>query len=138
MNEFDHGRPVGLRFLGMSLAHCVEQLLQPRRICPLGPHWLGWRGTTRAIPAKPYMFHCKCSIRLHVGNRWIHREIACFGCVLADAEFDSERNHTFIRQQLHALSIIPAKRGKRPGPLWRSCPNARGLSAKEILSPCAH
>jgi IS5 family transposase len=38
------------------------------------------------------------------------------GCVLADAEFDSERNHTFIRQQLHAQSIIPAKRGKKT---WR-------------------
>jgi hypothetical protein len=32
------------------------------------------------------------------------------GCVLADAEFDSERNHTFCRQQLKANSIIPAKR----------------------------
>jgi hypothetical protein len=32
---------------------------------------------------------------------------------LADAEFDSERNHTSIRQQLHAQSVIPAKRGKR-------------------------
>jgi DDE family transposase len=32
------------------------------------------------------------------------------GCVLADAEFDSERNHTFCRQQLKADSIIPAKR----------------------------
>jgi len=35
------------------------------------------------------------------------------GCVLADAEFDSERNHTFVRQQLHARSVIPAKRGKK-------------------------
>ena len=35
------------------------------------------------------------------------------GCVLADAEFDSERNLTFVRQQLHALSITPAKRGKK-------------------------
>jgi hypothetical protein len=32
------------------------------------------------------------------------------GCVMADAEFDSERNHTFCRQQLKADSIIPAKR----------------------------
>jgi hypothetical protein len=32
------------------------------------------------------------------------------GCVLADAEFDCERNHTFCRQQLQAQSIIPAKR----------------------------
>jgi hypothetical protein len=38
------------------------------------------------------------------------------GCVLADAEFDSERNHTFVRHQLHALSVIPAKRGKKT---WR-------------------
>jgi hypothetical protein len=33
-------------------------------------------------------------------------------CVLADAEFDSERNHQHIRQQLKAQSIIPPKRGK--------------------------
>lgn len=32
--------------------------------------------------------------------------------VLADAEFDSERNHQYVRTQLHAQSIIPAKRGK--------------------------
>ncbi len=38
------------------------------------------------------------------------------GLVLADAEFDSERNHTYIRQQLGADSVIPARRGKRN---WR-------------------
>jgi len=38
------------------------------------------------------------------------------GVVLADAEFDSERNHTFVRQHLGAQSIIPARRGKRT---WR-------------------
>ena len=32
--------------------------------------------------------------------------------VVADAEFDSERNHHHIRDQLGADSIIPAKRGK--------------------------
>src|SRR5215207_1038695 len=35
------------------------------------------------------------------------------GTVLADAEFDSERNHRFCREQLGAMSIIPAKRGKK-------------------------
>ena len=35
------------------------------------------------------------------------------GLVLADAEFDSERNHTYIRQRLQARSVIPAKRGKK-------------------------
>jgi len=38
------------------------------------------------------------------------------GCVLADTEFDSERNHTLVGQQLRALSIIPAKHGKR---VWK-------------------
>lgn len=32
------------------------------------------------------------------------------GRVLAGAEFDSERNHTFCRQQLKANCVIPAKR----------------------------
>jgi Transposase DDE domain/Transposase domain (DUF772) len=40
------------------------------------------------------------------------------GLVLADAEFDSERNHTCIRQRLGAQSVIPAKRGKKT---WRIC-----------------
>ena len=38
------------------------------------------------------------------------------GLVLADAEFDSERNHTYLRKQLGAQSVIPAKRGKKT---WR-------------------
>jgi hypothetical protein len=38
------------------------------------------------------------------------------GLVVADAEFDSERNHTYIRQKLGAQSVIPAKRGKKT---WR-------------------
>ncbi len=37
------------------------------------------------------------------------------GLVLADAEFDSERNHTYIRKRLGAQSVIP-KRGKKT---WR-------------------
>jgi hypothetical protein len=41
-----------------------------------------------------------------------HR-VSAIGLVLADAEFDSELNHTHIRQHLHARSVIPAKRGKR-------------------------
>jgi len=38
------------------------------------------------------------------------------GLVLADAEFGSERNHTYIRKQLGAQGVIPAKRGKKT---WR-------------------
>ena len=43
--------------------------------------------------------------------------------MLADAEFDSERNHTYIRRQLGAQSVIPAKRGKKT---WR----VRGVRAE--------
>ena len=35
------------------------------------------------------------------------------GLLLADAEFDSKRNHTYVNQQLGARSIIPAKRGEK-------------------------
>jgi hypothetical protein len=34
-----------------------------------------------------------------------------FGWLLADAEFDSERNHRHVRQKIGALSVIPVKRG---------------------------
>jgi len=44
------------------------------------------------------------------------RHLAPIRCVLADGEFDSELNHTFIRQVVGADSTIPAKRGKRT---WR-------------------
>ncbi len=44
------------------------------------------------------------------------------GLVLADAEFDSERNDTYIRR-LGARSVIPAKRGKKT---WR----VRGVRAE--------
>lgn len=43
-------------------------------------------------------------------------QVTPVGLVLADAEFDSERNHTYIRRRLKAHSIIPARRGKRT---WR-------------------
>jgi hypothetical protein len=38
---------------------------------------------------------------------------ARIGLVLVDAEFDSERNHTYIRKQLGSQSVIPARRGKK-------------------------
>jgi hypothetical protein len=48
------------------------------------------------------------------------------GLVLADAEFDSERNHTYIRQQLGARSVIPAKRGKKLGGCAECVPRCGG------------
>ena len=53
------------------------------------------------------------SLRPLVGAASRQRRI---GLVLADAEFDRERNHTCIRQQLRAQSILPAQRGNKT---WR-------------------
>jgi hypothetical protein len=39
-------------------------------------------------------------------------EVTPVGLVLADAEFDSERNHRHVRHEIGADSVIPAKRGK--------------------------
>jgi hypothetical protein len=39
-------------------------------------------------------------------------EVTPVGLVLADAEFDSERNHLHVREVIGADSVIPAKRGK--------------------------
>ena len=47
----------------------------------------------------------------------------CLGLVLADAEFESARNHTYIRRHLGARSVIPAKRGEKT---WR----VRGVRAE--------
>jgi len=44
------------------------------------------------------------------------RQTGAIRLVLADAEFDSERNHRHIRDQVGADSVIPAKRGKST---WR-------------------
>ena len=41
------------------------------------------------------------------------RQVMQGSCVLADAEFDSERNHRHIREVHQMRSIIPAKRGKK-------------------------
>ena len=38
--------------------------------------------------------------------------------VVADKEYDSEDNHTFVRESLHAFSIIPARYVHVP--IWRT------------------
>ncbi len=59
------------------------------------------------------------------------------GLVLADAEFDSERNHRpTIRKQLRAQSVMPAKRGKKT---WRfhgvRAEDAASISATALPAP---
>ena len=85
-----------------------------------GRHWLKWvvvvdlpRRLILAQVAKPGPTNDGATLR-----PWLEqaRRLAPIRCVLADAEFDSERNHTFIRQVVGADSIIPAKRGKKT---WR-------------------
>jgi len=77
-------------------------------------HWLKWlivvdveRQIILAQSARQAPWNDCATLPVLLGKAHQHTPV---GCVLADAEFDSERNHTFCRQQLHADSIIPAKR----------------------------
>ncbi len=83
-------------------------------------HWLKWltvvdvdRQRILAQDARPGPWNDCARLRPLVGAA---NQVARIGLVLADAEFDSERNHTYVRQTLRARSIIPAKRGKKS---WR-------------------
>ena len=77
-------------------------------------HWLKWltvvdvdRQLILAQTARQAPWNDCATLPTLVGQVHEHTPV---GCVLADAEFDSERNHTFCRQQLKAGSVIPAKR----------------------------
>jgi hypothetical protein len=49
--------------------------------------------------------------------------------VVGDKEFDSEANHAFIHDALHAASAIPLTRGGQPRAPYRAALAARGLPA---------
>ena len=83
-------------------------------------HWLKWLVTvdvdrprllSQTVRTGPRNDCANLPLLVEAAN-----QVAPIGLLLADAEFDSERNHTYIRQQLGARSIIPAKRGKKT---WR-------------------
>ena len=89
----------------------AEHFGQPRRSWK---HWLKWlavvdlkRQLILAQHARQARWHDCATLPEQVTRA--HRQMP-IGCVLADAEFDSERKQTFCRQQLHAHSVIPAKR----------------------------
>ncbi len=79
-------------------------------------HWLKWvivvdvpRRAVLAQLAKPGPANDSATLRPLVDTA---EQVTPIHLVLADAEFDSERNHQHIRQVIGADSIIPAKRGK--------------------------
>ncbi len=83
-------------------------------------HWLKWllvvdldQQLVLAQSARTGPWNDCASLPALVGGA---SRVAKIGLVLADAEFDSERNHRYIRHELGAQSVIPARRGKRT---WR-------------------
>jgi len=89
----------------------IEHFGQPRRSWK---HWLKWLAVVDlkqqlilSQKARQAPWNDCATLPALVSSARRHLPI---GCVLADAEFDSERNHTFCRQQLKADSVIPAKR----------------------------
>jgi hypothetical protein len=83
-------------------------------------HWCKWtividvlRRCVLAQAARPGPYNDCATLRPLVSAA---NQVTPVGLVLADAEFDSERNHLYIRNVVGADSIIPAKRGK---PDWK-------------------
>ena len=77
-------------------------------------HWLKWlvvvdvdRKIILAQKARQAPWNDCATLPVLVAEA--HQQVPV-GCVLADAEFDSERNHIFCRKQLKTDCIIPAKR----------------------------
>jgi hypothetical protein len=62
-------------------------------------------------------------LRQFAGGREVASKQTSIGPVLVDAKFDGEKNHSYIRKQLGAQSVITAKREKKS---WRS----RGVRAE--------
>ncbi len=100
-------------FLVRRMYHHTKQPLPWR-------HWLKWLVAVdvdrqlllaQAARTGPWNDCANLPLLVEAAN-----QVAPIGLVLAYAEFDSERTHTYIRQQLGARSIIPAKRGKKT---WR-------------------
>ena len=94
-------------FFARRMHHHTQQPLPWR-------HWLKWlavvdvdRQLILAQSARQGPWNDCANLPSLVAEAHRHTIVSC---VLADAEFDSERNHTFCRQQLKADSIIPAKR----------------------------
>jgi hypothetical protein len=79
-------------------------------------HWCKWtvvvdvlRHCVLAQEARPGPYNDCATLRPPVDAA---HQVTPIGLVLADAEFDSERNHQHVRQVVGAKSVIPAKRGK--------------------------
>ena len=79
-------------------------------------HWCKWtivvdvlRRCVLAQAARQGPYNDRATLRPLVSAA---HEVTPVGLVLADAEFDSERNHRHIRDVVGADSVIPAKRGK--------------------------
>jgi hypothetical protein len=79
----------------------------------LWPKWVAAVGVLRCVVlgqlADAGPAHASSTVRPVVD---LARQTGIMGLVVADAEFDSERNHDHIRNHLAANSSIPAKRGK--------------------------
>lgn len=104
--------PVGNFFVRRMHHHTKEPL--PWR------HWLKWlvvadldKQLLLAQSARRMPWNDCAHLPTLVGSA---HQVTLVGLVLADTEFDSERNYTYVRQRLKGQSIIQARREKRT---WR-------------------
>jgi hypothetical protein len=102
-------------------------------------HWLKWlavvdveRQLILAQSARQAPWNDCANLPTLVAEAHQHTPV---GCVLADAEFDSERNHTFCREQLEADSIIPAKRQEDLEDSRSAGANESGFPPRKVCPP---
>ena len=99
-------------------------------------HWLKWlvvidveRQLILAQNARQAPWNDCASLPSLVAEAHQHTPV---GCVLADAEFDSERNHQFCREQLRAKKHHSCKTLHQPESLGISPTDAREFSAPSL------
>ena len=67
------------------------------------------------------------------------REMARPAIYVATKGYDAERHHALVRDELKALSIIPARNQDVPAvPLWPPCTNSAPLSGAGRTRGCPH
>ena len=126
----DCGAIVAVDATGLAPGAISTFFVNRKRDSGEGFPWRQWLKWLVAVDGKRQLILAQLAKRGPTNDSATLRPLVAMGqyagaidTVLADGEFDSERNHRFIREEVGARSIIPARRGKAS---W----NKRGVRAE--------
>lgn len=115
----DDGTVVAVDATGLAPGAISTFFVSRKRDSGEGFPWRQWLKWLVAVDGKRQLILSQLAKRGPTNDSATLRPLVAMGqyvgeidTVLADGEFDSERNHRFIRQEIGAESIIPARRGK--------------------------